>query len=295
MLLPSVTLPRTYSPKNRLDLPGAGPIHRPLRSQITTSVCSLGKGSPLHSLSSRSRSWLQRPLTSSMYRIRAAFVEEFDLADEEWDCQLVSTSTVTVRKQVARIGHRATRDVRRTTEEQALREALQFRPRRGRRRLTLNASLRHDETALCSRSRRDPEHEVLTYVYSGSVVRFRSACCGRPDPTLRTRQSCARSKRRNGSPSVTRRVAESMRYGSDQVQGRHPYLVTRTSCCGLPFTPTSRKMKVPEAVTSTGILWVLRRRSPHLRFLRLRSPSLGCLERVAGPRTVGAYHSGHLL
>ena len=28
----------------------------------------------------------------------------------------------------------------------------------------------------------DPEHKVLTYVYSGSVVRFRSACCGRPDP-----------------------------------------------------------------------------------------------------------------
>ena len=27
-----------------------------------------------------------------------------------------------------------------------------------------------------------PEHQVLTYVYSGSVVRFRSACCGRPDP-----------------------------------------------------------------------------------------------------------------
>ena len=63
-----------------------------------------------------------------MYRIRAAFVEEFALADEEWDCQLVSTSTVAVRKQVGQIGHRATRDVRRTTEEQALREALLFRP-----------------------------------------------------------------------------------------------------------------------------------------------------------------------
>ena len=151
-LLLFVILPRTYSPKNRLDLPGAGPIHRPLQSRITSSVCSLGKGSPLRSLSSRSRSWLQRPLTSSMYRIRAAFVEEFDLADEEWECSLVSTSTVTVWKQVARIGHRATRDVRRTTEEQALREALQFRPRRGRRRLTLDAFLRHDETSLCSRS-----------------------------------------------------------------------------------------------------------------------------------------------
>ena len=29
-LLPFVTLPRTYSPKNRLDLLGAGSIHRPL-------------------------------------------------------------------------------------------------------------------------------------------------------------------------------------------------------------------------------------------------------------------------
>ena len=29
---------------------------------------------------------------------------------------------------------------------------------------------------------RDPEQKVLTYVYSGSVVRFKSACCGRPDP-----------------------------------------------------------------------------------------------------------------
>ena len=27
-----------------------------------------------------------------------------------------------------------------------------------------------------------PEHQDLAYVYSGSVGRFRSACCGRPDP-----------------------------------------------------------------------------------------------------------------
>ena len=141
-----VALPRTCYVKNRRDLPGASSIHRPLRSRITSSVCSLGKGSPLGSLSSRSRSWLQRPLASSMCRIRAAFVEEFALADEEWDCQLVSTSTVAVRKQAARIGHRATRDVRRTTEGQALREALLFRPCRGRRRLTLNA--RRDVTML---------------------------------------------------------------------------------------------------------------------------------------------------
>ena len=86
-----------------------------------------------------------------------------------------------------------------------------------------------------------------------------------------------------------------MRCETDQVQGRHPYLVTGASCCGVSFTPTSRKIKVSAAITSAGILWVLRRRSPHLRILRLRSPSLGCLGRVADPRTVGAYHSGHLL
>ena len=73
--------------------------------------------------------------------MRAAFVGEFTFADEERNCQLVSTSTVTVRTEVARIGHRATRDVRRTTEEQALREALLFRHRKGRRRLKLNTSL----------------------------------------------------------------------------------------------------------------------------------------------------------
>ena len=59
----------------------------------------------------------------------------------------------------------------------------------------------------------------------------------------------------------------------------------------LPFTPTSREIKVSEAITSAGILWVLRRRSPHLRTLRLRSPSQVRLGRVAGPHTVGAYHS----
>ena len=50
-----------------------------------------------------------------------------------------------------------------------------------------------------------------------------------------------------------------------------------------------------EAITSAGTLWVLRQRIPHLRLLRLRSPSQVRLGRVAGPRTVGAYHSEHLL
>ena len=118
-----------------------------------------------------------------MYRIRAAFVEEFDLADGECDCWLVSTSTVTVRTEVARIGHRVTRDVRRKTEEQALREALQFRPSQESKASEAGPlSGVGAETSQCSRSLRGPEQKVLTYVYSGSVVRFRSACCGRPDP-----------------------------------------------------------------------------------------------------------------
>ena len=91
-----------------------------------------------------------RPLTLTLFYIWLSFVGEFTFADEDTDFWLVLTSTVAVRTEVARIGHRATRDVRWTTEEQALREALHFRPRRGRRRLKLNASLRHDETSLCS-------------------------------------------------------------------------------------------------------------------------------------------------
>ena len=70
------------------------------------------------------RLWRRRSPTSTLFFILVVFVGEFAFADEEWDCWLVSTSTVAVRKQVARIGHRATRDVRRTTEELALREAL---------------------------------------------------------------------------------------------------------------------------------------------------------------------------
>ena len=82
---------------------------------------------------------------------------------------------------MARIGHRATRDVLRTREEQVLREVLHFRPRRGRRRLKLNVSeARQDITMLVISW--GPEHQDLTYVYSGSAVRIRSACYGRPDP-----------------------------------------------------------------------------------------------------------------
>ena len=69
-----------------------------------------------------------RPLTLTMFYIWLSFVGEFTFANGESDGLLVLTCTVAVRTEVARIGHRATRDVRRTTEEQALRKALLFRP-----------------------------------------------------------------------------------------------------------------------------------------------------------------------
>ena len=54
----------------------------------------------------------ERPLTLTMYCIRAGIVEEIIFADGKTDCWLVATSTVAVRTQVARVGHRATRDFR---------------------------------------------------------------------------------------------------------------------------------------------------------------------------------------
>ena len=62
-----------------------------------------------------------RPLTLTMFEIWSSFVGEFTFADGECDCLLVLTCTVAVWTEVARIGHRATQDVRWTTEEQALR------------------------------------------------------------------------------------------------------------------------------------------------------------------------------
>ena len=56
--------------------------------------------------------------------------------------------------------------------------------RRGEGRVTLR-----------SRSRRDPEHQHLAFVYSGSVDRFRSACCGRPDSLRSGRVSCVHDQR----------------------------------------------------------------------------------------------------
>ena len=57
---------------------------------------------PLRSRRSHSRSWLQRPLTLTMYYIWASFVGKFTFADGECDGLLVLTCTVAVRTEVTR-------------------------------------------------------------------------------------------------------------------------------------------------------------------------------------------------
>ena len=96
-----------------------------------------------------------------------------------------------------------------------------------------------------------PRLRVLRFRRPFQVRLVREACLA----TLGTCQLCARSKRRSGSPSATRREAESKRRETVQVEGRHPYLVTGAAVLGvgggvplrLPFTPTSREIKVSGA------------------------------------------------
>ena len=130
--------------------------------------------------------------------------------------------------------HRAPRDVRRTTEGQALREALHFRPHRGQGRLKLNASLRHDETSLCSYPLWCPEHQDLSFVYSGSVDRFRFAQAWEASHRRGKCQLCARSKRRSGSPSALGVGRNPSRCETDQV-GRRSYLVTGAAVLRRPL------------------------------------------------------------
>ena len=130
-LLPFVTLPRTYCAKNQRDLPGAGKFAHPDHESHRPFV-HLGRG---------------RLFVPSAH-IHVHFIRDcsplvcivFTFADGECDRQLVSTSTIAVQMEVARKGHRATRDVRRMRKAQSLREALHFRPRRGRRRPEPNTS-----------------------------------------------------------------------------------------------------------------------------------------------------------
>ena len=126
------------------------------------------------------------------------------------------TCTVAVRTEVARIGHRATRDVRRIRKAQALRRAL-------------NSDLAGVEDARSQTPFRSDVRRHYARDLPGS---------GASRPQLRvlrrgTCQLCARSKRRSGSPSATRREAESGKCGSDKVQGRHPCLVTRAAVFGV--------------------------------------------------------------
>ena len=97
---------------------------------------------------SRPSSWLRRPPTSTTYSGCDRW--EFTLVDGECDCWLVLTCSVAVRTEVAWVGHRATPDVRRTTDEQALRGALL-------------AGVQLDVTMLS-------EHQDLADAYSGCVT-----------------------------------------------------------------------------------------------------------------------------
>ena len=98
----------------------------------STGIPSFGRVET--SLPSRSsRRWFAVETSAFLWCcIRAGIMKELMLANEEWDCWLVLTCTVAVRTEVTTVGHRATRDVRFSTEEQALREALHFRPPRNK-------------------------------------------------------------------------------------------------------------------------------------------------------------------
>ena len=125
------------------------------------------------------RLWRQRSLTPTLYVILVVFVGEFTFADGECDCWLVLTSTVAVRMHVAGNGHRATQGCP-MTERRAVLAGAAFP--------TLQGS-KTSEAGRLTEARRyvavlvipqGPEHQDLTYVYSGSVDRSRSACYKRP-------------------------------------------------------------------------------------------------------------------
>ena len=110
------------------------------------------------------------------------------------------------------------------------------------------------------------EHQDLSYVCPGCVDHFRSACYGRPASYTCRRVCCAQEKRRCGSPSATRREAEPLRCKTVQVEGRHPYLVTEAAVLGRSL----HVHKLRDENVGGALSGVLRRRSPHLRLLRLR-------------------------
>ena len=74
----------------------------------------------------------------------------------------------------------------------------------------------------------DPDHKVLTYVYSGSADRFRSACRGRPGSCAWEHVSLWHNLER-GCMAQRLWWVVARRRESDQAKGRHPYLPTGAS------------------------------------------------------------------
>ena len=64
-------------------------------------------------------------------------------------------------------------------------------------------------------------------------------------------------------PSVLRRICLVFLFlflvdgeGTSQIRQKEGILISRLGhwCCGVPFTPTSREIELPEAITSAGTL-----------------------------------------
>ena len=110
-----------------------------------------------------------------MYCIRVGSLRNFTFADEECDGLLVLTCTVAVRTEVNWIGHRATPGCPMDERRAGLAGGTAFPTSQGTK--TSEAArlpeARRDVTMLVIP--RNPEHQELTYVYSDSVVRIRSA------------------------------------------------------------------------------------------------------------------------
>ena len=137
--------------------------------------------------------------------------------------------------QVARIGHRATWDVRRTRGEQALRGGTTIPTSHGSKTSEAERlpEARQDVTMLVIP--RGPEHQALTYVYSGSAGPFqvrllRQACLAQARDVSAL---CTIKRGEVVAHPALRREAESMRCETDQAKGRHPYLVTRAAVLGV--------------------------------------------------------------
>ena len=125
---------------------------------------------------------------------RAAIVEEFTFADAESDCWLVSTSTVAVRMEVARNGHRPDRDVRRMRRRCGARCRSDLAGSKTSEAERL-AGVQLDVTMLVIS--RDQGHQDLTCDCSGCVDRLRSACNERLASQTCRRASCEQAQHRS--------------------------------------------------------------------------------------------------